>query len=183
MSGAEQRTSAPIAPRSALTGTDRDARTVLVVWLVRRSFLWLLWLGLAVAALVTGSSTVEADLDTPGSFWSGLASPIAVLVIAVLVRIGAGIAGLLATYPLVRAHDAEFADESRGSRSVSAWADRLYLARAYAALRSTYAVRLFATRRLGAAGAHFTRADRVVGIANIAGFFVMVAALFAAPAF
>lgn len=180
--GAERGDTAPTTPiraPSALTSSNLDAYVVLILWLIHRSFLWLLWLGLSVAAVVSGSSTIEADLDTPGSFWSGLASPVAVLVVAILVRIGASVAGLLATYPLVRAHDSELSEQSRGNLSLGLWSDRFYLARAYAALRWTYAVRRLAAEHLGTTGARLEGTDRVVGIANIVGFFVMLGVLLA----
>lgn len=174
-------------PGLALRPGDFDAQAVLFLWCVRKSFYPLLWIGFSVAVIAFGDidavSTEIESLDTPQAMLSGLLSPFGLIVVAFGVRIVGGLLGLAAAYPLTlstRKH------HYTGNRLVSGfhllW-DRLYQARAYRALRQTWAVRERAHNRLDVTSRIYRVCEFILNWANWVLLFVMfvVIAVFATP--
>lgn len=152
-------------PERALRPGTADATVLLLLWVARKAFFPLIWLGLSIAAI--GFGNVEeigaqlSVLDDPGAAMGALLSPLGGLVLAVGVRLLANLGALAAAFPLTswtRSHEYTFG--WRFNRWFRSWWDRIYLARAYRSLRWTAVVRGLAYSRLGDRG----QAIRVVEI-------------------
>jgi hypothetical protein len=144
-------------PATVLVAGSVDAALLLALWLARRSFWTLLWVGTIVLVLFGGVDAAE-DLETPTITSAADArevvrSPQALLVIAPAVRLGSGWLALLAAYPLARRLQ-RHADRGmrRTGRHPVVWSDRWYLVRALRDWRWTSSVRRLARHRLGRAG-------------------------------
>jgi hypothetical protein len=156
--------SGDIAPDDVLAPGTRDARRLLILWLLRRSAVPVAWLGLIVGVLVSPGGYVHAEFETPADAFSELLSPAAGLALALLLRAGTTIAGVALAVPVARGFVATSAGYSGGR--VDRFFDRLGAARGYGALRFTRLVRDAAAARLGEEGARHDRLDRWVFIAN-----------------
>lgn len=144
----------PFDPSQALRSGDADARLVLLLWCLRKSFYPLLWLGLSIAVIafddVNALNRRFASLSNPSEVVASLLSPMAGVVFAFGVRIVVGVLALVSAYPLTKATTrADYTAVSRTGGFFRLWWDRLYMARAYRSLRWTWAVRQFAAERLG----------------------------------
>lgn len=141
-------------PELALRPGSMDAHLVLFLWCLRKTFIPLLLLGLSVAIVAYGDvDSLQGELngfDDPKVLVSKLLSPLGVLVLAVGLRIVVNFAALGAAFPLaMRSRSHHYDTGNRVARRFHLWRDRLYLARAYRALRLTWAVRDKAHQRLG----------------------------------
>lgn len=167
----------PVRPADALRPGRFDPTVVLVLWCVRKSFFSILVVGLTIALVAyQDAADLEAQLDgfdTPAALWSNLLSPLAGLVVAVLVRIVANLAGLVAAYPLTRWTKAtDYATQRRRRNSFRLWMDRIFMARSFRALRWTSAVRMVAADRLGETGRTLRACDNIltwVAVAAVVG--------------
>lgn len=172
-----------ISPEAALLPGHRDPLALLVVWYVRKSSYWMLWLGI-IAAMVAGQSgAIDLGFHSPESVLSRLVSPLAGVILAVILRVTAGLAGLALAYPLARAREAHLAPRRYRGRTIGTAFDRLHTARAYRSLRWTHHVRQVAIRRLGTTGRRLSRLDPAMDAANV-GLLVLVpvvAALLSRP--
>lgn len=140
-----------IRPGSAVRGKV-DARFLLILWCARRAFFPLLWFGLAVASgALLLVRNVDADemtaeielLSSQGDLFGAILSPFAGIALAFFWRIGVAFVAFLAAYPLARGHRLiRTADQSALSYYFRTWWDRLFLTRAYRAVRWTWAVRV-----------------------------------------
>ena len=158
-----------VAPDDVLAPGTRDARRLLVLWLLRRSAVPVAWLGLIVGVIVSPGGYVHAEFETPADAFDELASPAAGLALALLLRAGTTLAGIALADPAARGFGAEErASAGYSGGSLSRLLDRLGAARGYGALRFTRVVRDAAAARLGEAGARHDRLDRWVTIANFA---------------
>jgi hypothetical protein len=142
-------------PDLALRPGDFDAHVVLVLWLLRKTFFPLLWLGMGVAIVAYGDvDSLETELsvfDSPGAMLAGLLSPLGLIVLALGVRIVTNFAALFAAYPLtLRSRPQHYTTGNLVARKFHLWRDRLYQARAYRSLRQTWSVRDRAHSRLDA---------------------------------
>lgn len=151
---------AQIDPSLALREGSGDPKIVLGLWCLRKSFFPLLWLGFTVAVLALGDlETLDSRMpsfDSPGEMLSSLLSPFGVLVVALGVRIGAGLLGLAAAFPLtLRTRHADYKTGWSATAWLRVWWDRWRLAGAYRSLRWTWAVRNLARQRLGGAAKPF----------------------------
>lgn len=144
-------------PSVALRPGTADARVVLGLWCLRKSFLPLMWLGLSIAVLGFEDADAFNDrlagLADPGDVFASLLSPMAGVVVAFGVRIGVGLMALVSAYPFASATSrADHLASSRVRGLLRLWWDRLYIARAFRSLRWTWAVRQTAAERLGQSG-------------------------------
>lgn len=144
-------------PANVLGPRTRDAAVLSVLWLVRRSFWTLFWVGV-VALVVSGNLEAPEDLETPtitspADAREVIGSPQLLLILAPAARFGSGWLALLAAYPLARRFQ-QHADRStpRTVRHPAVWSDRWYLVRALRDWRWTSSVRRLARQRLGRAG-------------------------------
>ena len=138
-----------------------DSAALLVLWLVRKLFLPALFLGLIVAVLVTRDvdnlgAEIERSIDslaTPEGFLRALASPFALIIAALVLRLVVEVLALALTYPLMRWGGPS--DYSRGGvfgSHIRLWMDRVHLTASLRSLRWSWAVRQAAADRLGHAG-------------------------------
>jgi hypothetical protein len=157
-----------IIPEAALRPGAVDARTLLVVWFVRKSSYWLLFSGLIGLSISRHSQDTKVDWTDPDGVLAELLSPGAGIVLSVLARLGAAIAGLALAYPLARAYEVGLSPRTSFGSSIGKAFDRLNLARAYRSLRWTHHVRQEAIGRLGpTASKRVGRLDPIMDIANI----------------
>ena len=79
-----------IQPAAALRPGRSDGRNLLIVWFARKSFYWLFFLGmgmgLTAATLERQDPDFAVDWTSPSSVESGLVSPWALLVVAIMLR-------------------------------------------------------------------------------------------------
>jgi len=154
-------------PEAALRPGLGDARTLLVLWYVRKSTYWVFGLGLTIAALVYRADTIDLGSGSPSQIWGELHSPLAGVAVALLLRLFTAGAGLLIAYPLACAYEVGLEPRTNTGRTIGILLDRYKVMRAYRALRWTHHVRLHAIRRLGPAGARLAHLDPILDVANI----------------
>jgi hypothetical protein len=167
-------------PTLALRRGRFDPLALWLVWLLRRAFLPLLWIGMIGA--VIGDRFDELDpqrFQTVGELFGSLLSPPAGIVLAIAARAVAAALGWVLAYPL--AHAGRPADSRRRFHvpQVAVWVDRFHLTRALRAWRWTSAVRAAAAARLGDAGGRLWALDRGLLIANPVLFVGLVVTLIA----
>jgi hypothetical protein len=149
------------------------------VWYVRKSVYWLLFTGVTIAYLTQRSDEIEVDWGDPDAVLAELLSPLAGIVLAVLIRIVTAWLALALCYPLLRVHEELIEPRSGFGSGIGAWLDRRNIAKAYRSLRWTHHVRLLAHRRLGPTWRWVRRLDPIIDAMNITSFVVMVVALVA----
>ncbi len=166
-----------LRPEAALRPGSGDALALLAIWYVRKSFYWLLWLGIIGAAVVGRVNEVSVGVDSPSVYWEELLSPLAGIVLAFASRLTAAVVALGLAYPLAREYEAGLAPRTNFGKSVGILFDRLRVTRAYRSLRWTHHVRQAAIARLGRTGAGLSRLDTIIDVANIALFVLALVAL------
>jgi hypothetical protein len=149
----------------------------LIIWYLRKSVYGLMALGLIGAALT--QTDVDVDWSSGDAVASRLWSPLAPLVIGLLLRLGATFMALLLALPLARAYEVGLSPRTNVGSGIGRVLDRLNLARAYRALRWTHHTRQLALARLGENGRRASRLDPIMDIMNIALWVVAVVALIA----
>ena len=173
-------------PSSAIK-SDFDATIVLLLWCIRKSFFPLLWLGLLFATIYFAIARRDllkleeqaSSLSSPGEYLGALLSPLALVAIALIMRISVGILALAAAYPLSRSTKPHDHQNVRAmTRHIRVWRDRLYLSRAYRSLRWTWIVRNAAVQQLGRRGARLAMCNPVLRWAGIALFILFVVVFF-----
>jgi hypothetical protein len=161
--------SGDIAPDDVLGPGKRDARRLLVLWLIRRSAVPVFWLGLMIGVLVSPGHYVEASFDSPVDAFGQLLSPAAGIALALLLRVGTTTAGFALALPLARGFiGAGGVPAGYSGGGLSRVFDGFGASRGYGALRFTRTVRDAAAARLGQEGARHDRLDRWVTRANLA---------------
>lgn len=173
---------AGIDPELALGPGTVDATLLLVLWLARKSFFPLIWLGSSIAVIGFGDITDMEDqlriLQDPADAIGSLLSPLGGLVLAFGLRLLANLLALVAAFQLTswtRSH--EYTLGWRFSRWFRSWWDRVYLARAYRSLRWTAVVRQAAHERLGSRGRALRIAEITLfwaGVVFFLGFIVVL---------
>lgn len=168
-------------PTIAVRTGRTDSILLLSLWLFRRAFWPMLWLGLTVSAIA--GEPLERQMDqvftvaTEGNqgFWGDLLSPYALVILAFASRIVVSGLALVLAYPLTRWSTLAHYDPShRGRSSFQLWSDRLHLLRAYRSLRWTHAVRSVAIKRLGPLGRRLYLADPVLRWSGVILFLIMI---------
>ena len=161
-----------IDPIACIGPGREDARRLLVVWFVKKSFVWMLFGGSAVAAVVHAVERVDNDfevrLSSPDSVVSGLLSAYALVVLALLIRIVIGWVALAFAYPLARSHDAVLEPRTGWNRRWGTFSDRYKVAKAYRLLRWTHHVRQVAIDRVAPGPSWWRRVDPILDVANVA---------------
>lgn len=157
-----------IDPDLALRPGQFDAAALLVVWILRRSFVPLLGLGFALVVAVSDGTEAPADLSSPTQLASVLLTPWVGVALAVLVRLLANALAWLLAVPLTDAARPRSYDGMASTRWLRAGTDRLRLARAYRELRWTWPVRQRAAERSGRLGKRLLLVDRAVTILTVA---------------
>lgn len=127
---------------------------------------------MTVAHLTDRPTTV--DWSDAGSVLAELWSPLAGLVLAVVIRIGTGLAGLALAYPVVRSYRSRFEPPAVLANWIGRRLDGRGLTLAFRRLRWSHHVRREALARLGATGDRVGKLDRILDIANIGSFIVVV---------
>jgi hypothetical protein len=156
-----------IRPEQALRPGRSDARNLLIVWYVRKSFYTWLFLGFIGAMTTSGTTEVAIDWTDPNKLLRELLSPLAGMILAVVVRFGSNWAALALAYPLARKHDAPLEPRTGFMSGIGRWFDRLHVAKAYRSLRWTHHVRQEALRRFGPSGQRVSKLDPIMDNINI----------------
>lgn len=156
-----------VRPEHAVRPGRADARNLLIVWFVRKSFYGLIALGLLGAVISRRVDDFGVDVTSFDSLTSGIASPMVGLSLGLLARFGSGLTGLWLAYPLVRAYEVGLSPRTGFGSEIGQWLDRLQLARAFRSLRWTHHVRQVALGRLGPSRAWVSRVDPVMDVTNI----------------
>lgn len=143
-----------------------DAYAVLAVWYVRRLFIPMLWIGMIIAIAAGPDHIAKVTLETPEDTWNALLSPLAGVVIAIALRIGATFAALLLAIPASTAFGDRHQQRTSLGRRFGAISDRWNMASAFRSLRWTNDARAYAAARLGK-GRRVALLDRIYLVANI----------------
>ena len=157
-----------IDPDLALRPGRVDPVALLVVWLVRRSFLPLLVLGFVLGVVVADGTQPPTGFSSPTEIASVLLTPWVGVALAVLARLSASVLAWLLAVPLTEAARPRNYDGVAATRWLRAATDRLRLARAYRELRWTWPVRQRAAERAGSLGRRLLLVDRTVTIVTVA---------------
>jgi hypothetical protein len=169
-----------IRPDLALRPGTADARNLLIVWYLRKSVYGLVALGIIGGAITR--TNLDVDWTSGDAVMSRLWSPLAPLVIGLVLRLAANFAALLLALPLARAYEVGLSPRTNFGSGFGHMLDRLNLARAYRALRWTHHVRQLALTRLGEKGRKVARLDPIMDVTNITLWVVAVVALIATGA-
>lgn len=165
-----------IRPEQALRAGRSDARNLLIVWYARKSVYPLLILGM-LGAYISGRNDTDIEWSDPSEMVRALLSPLAALVLAFAVRVGANVAGMAIAFPLARDRDATLETRTGLGRRVSRWLDLRQVTRAYRSLRWTHHVRQEALRRVAPTSRLKWRLDQIFDVTTIALLVVMVAVI------
>jgi len=153
-----------IQPAAAIQPGERDARRLLRIWFVRKSFYWIFFVGWTIGNLVAASRHQEPDFDLA----HGAASPVWIVVIlALAIKFIVGWVALGLAMPLALAHEPNLSPRENFGSSIGLFFDRLHVARAYRSLRWTHHVRQVAQHRLGEEGRRLGRLDPIFDVINI----------------
>ncbi len=149
----------------------KDARRLLVTWFAKKSFMWMLFGGSALAAVVHAiertDNELQVSLTSPDSVLSGLLSAFALVVLALLLRLVIGWVALGFAYPLARAHDAVLEPRTGWNRHWGTFSDRYKVAKAYRLLRWTHHVRHVALDRVAPGPSWWRRIDPILDVVNV----------------
>ena len=167
-----------IRPELALQPGATDARNLLLVWYLRKSVYGLVALGLISGALA--GTNIDIDFRSASDLESQLSSPLAPVVVGVILRVLTGFAALLLALPLASAYEVGLSPRTNFGSGIGRVLDRLNLARGYRALRWTHHVRQVALARLGHTGRRLARLDPIMDITNITLWVVAVVGVIAA---
>ncbi len=160
-----------IQPAAALRPGRSDARNLLIIWFLRKSFYWLFFVGMTIGLIASTVRDEEADFavrwSSPSSVESGLLSAWSLVVVAIVLRFVVAWVALAMAWPLARAHDVNLEPRTNFGRGIGTFFDRLNLARAFRSLRWTHHVRLVARRRLGRNRQWVGKLDPILDVVNI----------------
>ncbi len=160
-----------IDPEVAVLPGTSDAKRLLAVWFVKKSFYWILFVGFTygsvVAAIRHESSSVDVDWASPDSIEESLLSPWAGLIFALILRFVVGWVALALTYPFAMQHDVDLEPRTSFGSGIGRFFDRLHIARAYRSLRWTHHVRQVALDRLGPSRDRVARLDPILDAVHI----------------
>jgi hypothetical protein len=167
-----------IRPELALRPGRADPRNLLIVWYLRKSVYGLVALGL-IAGTITRTN-LDVDWKSAAELGSQLSSPLAPVVIGLILRVVSGFAALLLALPLASAYEVGLSPRTNVGSGIGRVLDRLNIARGYRALRWTHHVRQLALARLGGTGRRLARLDPIMDIANISLWVIAVITVLAA---
>ena len=151
-----------IQPAAAIQPGEADARRLLRIWFVRKSFYWLFFLGWMIGAIAATARREQPEFDLE----NGVAAPWLVLALAFALRFVTGWVALGLAYPMAIAHEPNLSPRTNFGHSIGIFFDRLNVARAFRALRWTHHVREVALRRLGERGRKLARLDPILDLVN-----------------
>lgn len=148
-------------PNDVLRDGTFDAAALLVLWLARKSFFPILWIGVGVAVVVTQDIANLGDevqreiegLDSVGDVLAVLVSPFSLILVALVLRLVVEVLAFGLAYPLSRWNrPSDYARRGSSGSYLRLWWDRVYLTRSFRSLRWSWAVRQGAADRLGRRG-------------------------------
>ncbi len=130
-------------------------------------------IGLIGAAITR--TNIDVDWSSGDEVGSRLWSPLAPLVVGLIIRVGSGFAASLLALPLASAYEVGLSPRTNLGNGIGRLLDRLNLARGYRALRWTHHVRQLALARLGRLHRHLL--DPIMDVTNVAVWVVAVVVL------
>lgn len=146
---------------------DVDPLGVLGLWYVCKLFVPTLWVGLIIAIVADPNNSASITLETPEDTWNALLSPLAGIVIAIALRVGANLGALAFALPASAVFGARVDSKRSIGRRLGQLNDRFYIAGALRSLRWTDEARAYAVSSMGARGAVFPHVDRAFVVANV----------------
>lgn len=170
-------TTAPIPtipPEAALRAGRADPLALLCIWYVRKASYGILALGIIVGLGVGRGQDIAGGVNSAEEIWRELWSPLAGIILGVMVRVGAGFVALVLAYPLARDRERGLEPRAYLGSGLTGWLDRLHAARAYRSLRWTHHVRQVAIRRLGQTGRRLARLDPIMDALNVTLFVIAI---------
>ncbi len=163
-----------IQPAAAIMPGEADARRLLRLWFVRKSFYWIFFSGWTVGSLVAASRHEQPEFDVQNS----LTTAWFLVFLALALRFVANWIALGLAFPLALAHEPNLSPRTNVGSGIGKFFDRLHIARAFRSLRWTHHVRQVAQRRLGRRGEQLGKLDPIFDIVNIATGVLAFVALF-----
>lgn len=148
-------------PNNLLRDGTFDAAALLVLWLARKSFFPILWIGVGVAVVVTQDVANLVDevqreiegLDSVGDVFAALVSPFSLIFVALVLRLVVELLAFGLAYPLSRWNrPSDYARRGSSGSYWRLWSDRVYLTLSFRSLRWSWTVRQAAADRLGRRG-------------------------------
>ena len=167
----------PIPPEAALRPGRGDPAALLCVWYVRKVSYGIIALGFLVGVAIGGGDQLTGGADTADQFWDELRSPLAGVILGIVIRVLASFAALALAYPLARERETHLPPRAYFGSSLTGILDRLHAARAYRSLRWTHHVRQVALARLGGTGRRLAHLDPILDVTNVTLFVIAIAAL------
>ncbi len=173
-------------PTSVLREERYDSIALLVLWCARKAFFPLVWIGLSIAVLASGSTSDLNDrlgtdlggISSPSQVINELLSPLAGVIIAIGLRFLVGFVALGFAFAVTRATSvSDYEVKGRWRAHLRMWKDRIHMTRALRAMRWLWVVRHEAARRLGRTGDRLVMTTRVVSWANPVLFVVLIAVI------
>ena len=154
-----------IQPAAALQPGEADARRLLHLWFVRKSFYWILFLGVTIGGIAAAArhQTQEIDLGDPGK----LTGSFVLVLVAFVLRFVVNWIALGLAFPLALAHEPSLSPRENFGARIGIFFDRLHVARSFRSLRWTHHVRQVAQHRLGDEGRRLGRLDPIFDVVNI----------------
>lgn len=125
----------------------RDARFLLTLWFVKKTFWPLVIIGITMGIVTHTIKDGKVELTDPGSVITSLFSPLAALVLAVIVRISVDVLAGFAAYPVVHERLRELSALKRGYAPANIL-DTWRIVKGVKTLRWTHHVRKNAATRL-----------------------------------
>jgi hypothetical protein len=160
-----------IDPVACLGPGRNDARRLLIVWFIKKSFYWMFFGGSAFASVIHAVERVDNDLQirlsSPDSVTSSLFSAAAFVVLALIIRLAIGWVALGLAYPLARSHDAALEPRTGRNRHWASFSDRYKVAKAFRLLRWTHHVRQVALDRVAPGPSWWRRVDPILDVLNV----------------
>ena len=167
----------PIPPEAALRPGRGDPAALLCIWYVRKVSYGIIALGLLIGVAIGGGDQLTVGATAGDEFWDELRSPLAGVILGIVIRVLASFAALALAYPLARERETHLPPRAYFGSSLTGILDRLHAARAFRSLRWTHHVRQVALARLGGTGRRLARLDPILDVMNVTLFVIAMAAL------
>lgn len=155
----------------------RDARTLLILWFIRRLFWPLILLGIIGHILNEDIGNSKLDLTNFENVAAKLLSPLIGLGLALFIKLTTSYIAIFISYPLLRERQKTIKDERYGW-FLSRWMDRYRILKGFSEIRWTHHVRQEAINRLGSDAIGWSKFDKYFDILTITLALMLIASVF-----